>query len=85
MASNVGQFFLSQADAIKIPFYIRLLTITATARCHQVQYFNILHGLTEQTQLLQNDDFIHSQLPSLKNMHKTIEQDCRTIHSFTTS
>ena len=81
VASNVGQLFLSQADAIKIPFYIRLFTICA--KCDQVHYFNILHGLIEQNiQLLQNDDFIcNSQLPSLKNMHKTIEQDCRTIHS----
>ena len=80
-ATNVGQLFLSQADAIKIPYYIRLLIISA--KCHQVEYYDILTKIVNQNiQLLQNDNFIHnSQFPSLKNMHKIIEEDCKLIHS----
>ena len=81
VATNVGQLFLSLTDAIKIPFYIRLLIISA--KTYQIKYFTIMHLLVNQNiQLLQYDDFIHnSQLPSLNHMHRTIEEDCKTIHS----
>ena len=81
VATNVGQFFLSRTDAIGIPFNIRFLIIPA--KCHQIMYFNMLHKLVNQNiQLLQNDDFIHSsQLPSLNYMHRSIKEDCKTIHS----
>ena len=81
VATNVGQFFLSVIDAIKIPFYIRLLIISA--KIHQIKYFHMRHQLVDQNiELLQNDIFIHNiQLPSLKHMHRIIEEDCKTIHS----
>ena len=82
VATNVGQLFLSQSDAIQIPFYIRLLIISA--KSYQILYFNILHQLVDQNiQLLQYDDFIHNnnQFPSLNYMHRTIKEDCKTIHS----
>ena len=80
VVTNVGQYFLSKADAIKIPFYIRLFIISA--KCHQIEYSNMLHWLVDQNiQLLQNDIFIHNQLPSLNHMHRTIKEDCKTIHS----
>ena len=80
VATNVGQLFLSLTDAIRIPFYIRLLIISA--KSYQINYFNMLHQLLDQNiQLLQYDIFIHSQLPSLNYMHRTIKEDCKTIHS----
>ena len=79
VATNVGQFFLSQSDAIRIPFYIRLLIISA--KTYQTRYFTIMHQLVDQNiQLLQNDKF-NNQLPSLNHMHRTIKEDCKTIHS----
>ena len=82
VATNVGQLFLSQSDAIKIPLHIRLLIISA--KYEQIKYFNILHQLVDQNiQLLQYDDFVHnnSQFPSLNHMHRSIKEDCKTIHS----
>ena len=72
---NVGQSFLSQADAIKIPFLIRYLIIRA--KLDQIKFFNKLHHLVEHNiQILHNNQF-----PSLKHMHKMIKEDCKTIHS----
>ena len=81
VATNVGQLFVSLTDAIQIPFDIRLSIIAA--KFHQIKYFNMLQRLVDQNiQLLQYDDFIHnSQLPSLNHMHRTIKEDCKTIHS----
>ena len=80
VATNVGQLFLSLTDAIKIPLCIRYLIIST--KSSQIEYFNILHQLVDQNiQLLQNDIFIHNQLPSLNHMHRTIKEDCKTIHS----
>ena len=80
VATNVGQLFLSLTDAIKIPLCIRYLIIST--KSSQIEYFNILHQLVDQNiQLLQNDIFIHSQLPSLIYMHRSIKEDCKTIHS----
>ena len=80
VANNVGQLFLSQADAIEIPFMIRFLIIPA--KCHQILYFNFLHGLVDQNiQLLQDKLFHNNQLPLLNHMHRMIKEDCKTIHS----
>ena len=82
VATNVGQLFLSLTDAIQIPLYIRFLIISA--KYEQIIYFNKLHQLVDQNiQLLQYDDFIHNnnQLPSLNYMHRSIKEDCKTIHS----
>ena len=81
VATNVGQLFLSLTDAIRIPYCIRLLIICA--KIYRIAYFNMLHQLVDQNiQLLQYNDFIHSsQLPSLNHMHRTIKEDCKTIHS----
>ena len=80
VATNVGQLFLSLTDAIIIPLCIRFLIISA--KCEQIMYFNMLHRLVDQNiQLLQNDIFIHNQLPSLNHMHRSIKEDCKTIHS----
>ena len=78
VVTNIGQLFLSQTDAIKIPFYIRLLIITA--KCYQIHFFRILNKF----QPLQNHNIIlnqNIQFPSLTHMHRIIEQDCKTIHS----
>ena len=72
VSKNIGQLFLGQVDALRIPFFIRMLMIFT--KIIQTSY------LVEQNN--ENKSLIHSiQFPSLKNMHKTIEQDCRTIHS----
>ena len=75
VATNVGQLFLSQADAIKIPYYIRFLIISA--KSHQLRYFQILQNIQLQGDIL----FHNSQLPSLKHMHRIIKEDCESIHS----
>ena len=77
-ATNVGQHFLSVADAIRIPFFIRLFIITA--KVHQILYFNFLYELVDQNIQL-SQDFHNSRLPSLKHMHRIIEEDCKIIHS----
>ena len=81
VATNVGQLFLSLTDAIQIPLYIRLSIIST--KYYQIEYFNMLHQLVDQNiQLLQSDDFIHSsQLPSLNHMHRSIKEDCKSVHS----
>ena len=82
VATNVGQLFLSHADAIKIPFHIRFLIIPA--KSHQIIYFNLLHRIVDQNiQLLQNNNFINNnnEFPSLNHMHKIIKEDCKLIHS----
>ena len=72
---------LSRMDVLFIPSLIRYAIIVT--KCNQVLFFDFLNYLAGQ--LVQNssfNDFIYnSQLPSLKNMHKIIEEDCKTIHS----
>ena len=84
IATNVGQLFLSHCDVVFIPFVIRVLYILA--KCVQILFFNKLNEIVGQSiQLLQNKHlkkFIcNDQFPPVKNMHKIIEQDCKSIHS----
>ena len=78
----VGLFFLVKADAILIPFWIRLSIIST--KYLQILYFYRLNELVEQNvQLLQNDVFTYiqnNQFTPIKHMHKIIEQDCESIH-----
>ena len=80
---TVGLFFLVKADAIFIPFWIRLSIIST--KLLQLTYFSRLNQLVEQNvQLLQNDVFTYiqnNQFTPIKHMHKIIEQDCESIHS----
>ena len=78
---NFGQCFLCKSSAIIIPLYIRSMILRS--KVLQILYFHfILNILAKQNaHLLQNIDFLNSQLPSLKHMHKIVEQDCNSIHS----
>ena len=80
VAINIGQLFICQVDAILIPFWIRFSMIRT--KYVQILVFRILDELAEKNvQLLQNDDFFHTnQFPSVKHIHKVIEQDCKSIH-----
>ena len=78
VSKNIGQLFLGQVDALRIPFFIRMLMIST--KVFQIGCLEMLNDLVEQKN--ENKSLIHNiQFPSLKNMHKIIEQDCRTIHS----
>ena len=78
---NFVQCFLCKSSAIIIPLYIRLMILRT--KVQQISYFSfILNILAKQNaHLLQNIDFLNSQLPSLKHMHKIVEQDCNSVHS----
>ena len=78
--TNFGQFFLSQNNVISIPFNIRSMILLT--KLEQIRYFSLLNrSIEKNVHLLQNSDLINSQLPSLKHMHKIVEQDCNSIHS----
>ena len=83
VVTNIGQLFLSQGDAIKIPFFIRFLIIQT--KFAQIVYYHKLNELVRQHfQLQQHSTLKHlihnSQFPQVKHMYKTIEQDCKRIH-----
>ena len=78
--NNVGQLFLSQVDAFKIPFRIRFLMFFA--KCEQIFFCNTMIELFEQNMDNNSLKNIHNiQFPPVKNLHKIIEQDCISIHS----
>ena len=77
---NVGQLFLCQVDAILIPFWIRFLMLRT--KYLQILLLEILRDVAEKNvQLLQKNFFHTDQFPSVKHIHKVIEQDCESIHS----
>ena len=79
-STNVGQLFLCQVDAILIPFWIRFLMLRT--KYVQILLLEILRDVAEKNvQLLQKDFFHTDQFPSVKHIHKVIEQDCESIHS----
>ena len=80
-AISIGQLFICQVDAILIPFWIRFSMIRT--KYLQILVLQILDELAEKkVQLLQNDDFFPTnRFPSVKHIHKVIEQDCKSIHS----
>ena len=87
MVTNVGQLFLSQADAIKIPFFIRFLTIQT--KFVQIAYFHKLNKLVRQHFQLQQNKALQnciykSQFPQVKQKYRIIEKDCKTVHSLLT-
>ena len=84
VSTNVGQLFLCQVDTILIPFWIRFSMIRT--KYLQILLFEQLNELVEQNnQILQNhvfnNFFCTNQFPPLKHLHKTIEKDCKSIHS----
>ena len=81
VAANVGQFFLSKADSILIPFLIRLLAIHANYL--QAVFIDELNMLTEENfPLVKNSNLIHQTIkfPQVQIPRK-IKEDCTTIHS----
>ena len=81
VATNVGQFFLSKAKSILIPFLIRLLTIHANYL--QALVVDELNMLTEENfPLVQNSNLIHQSFdfPQVQISRK-IKEDCTIIHS----
>ena len=82
--TNIGLYHLHCTDGMLLPLLIRSMILCA--KCIQIDYFKSLNSLIEQNiYLLQNNDlkkFIHNnQLPRMKYIHRTIEQDCKSIHS----
>ena len=80
--SNVGQIFLDQVYATKIPFCIRFLMFLA--KSEQIHFYHIVNEFFEQnTYLFQNKSLhnIQLQFPSVKHIHTctTIKQDCKLI------
>ena len=78
VSKNIGQLFLCQVDALRIPFFIRMLMI-----CTKGFQIGCLKDLVDdENKSPQN--LIHKnliQFPSLKNMHRIIKEDCKAIHS----
>ena len=79
-ATSIGQLFVCQVDAILIPFWIRFSMIRT--KYVQIIVLKMLDELAEKiVQLLQNNNFFPTnRFPSVKHIHKVIEQDCRSIH-----
>ena len=79
-ATSIGQLFVCQVDAILIPFWIRFSMIRT--KYVQIIVLKMLDELAEKiVQLLQNNSFFPTnRFPSVKHIHKVIEQDCRSIH-----
>ena len=87
VVNNVGQLFLSQADAIKIPFFIRFLIFHT--KFVQIAYFHKLNKLVRQHFQLQQNKALQnciykSQFPQVKHVYRIIEKDCKTVHSLLT-
>ena len=81
VAISVGQLFLCQVDAILIPFWIRFSMMRT--KYIQVLLLKKLNELADKNvKVLQSENFFHTnQFPSVKHIHKVIEQDCDSIHS----
>ena len=76
--TNVGQKFLSQINNFIIPFWIRVLIIyTKNLQIGSRKRLNEL--VAQDISLVILVDTI--QFPLLKNVHKIIEENCKTIYS----
>ena len=81
--TNIGLFFLAKIDMFAIPFFIRTLMITAKFLYMQIATFDKLKDLLTNAQLQQTitlQHFLDSEYTLLKQSHRIIKQDCKTIH-----
>ena len=85
ISTKIGSFVLAKIDIFAIPFFIRTMMITA--KFMSVVIINKLRDLfTSDIEMLQAvslslQNFLDSEFFLLKQSHRIIKQDCKSIHT----